>query len=129
MQSVTTIASLRDLRRQWRQQHRVVGFVPTMGNLHNGHLQLVRSAKAQCDNVVVSIFVNPMQFGKNEDLDSYPRTLDADKDAIVVTDCISYSKLWDWSGNTPDFTSSIYFLTAVRMSPVSARKFFENLGI
>ncbi|WP_425388393.1 pantoate--beta-alanine ligase [Alteromonas confluentis] len=76
---MTTVNDLRALRREWSKQGKVVGFVPTMGNLHDGHLQLVHAAKAKCDEVVVSIFVNPLQFGKNEDLDNYPRTLDADK--------------------------------------------------
>ena len=79
MKSLTTVNDLRALRSEWNKQGKIVGFVPTMGNLHDGHIKLVHAAKAKCDVVVVSIFVNPMQFGKNEDLDNYPRTLDADK--------------------------------------------------
>ena len=82
MKSLTTVEDLRAQRSAWVQAGKTVGFVPTMGNLHNGHMQLVRAAKAECDIVVVSIFVNPMQFGKNEDLDNYPRTLDADKEKL-----------------------------------------------
>lgn len=69
--------------RQWRtQQTRTVALVPTMGNLHQGHLSLVKKAQQHADVVVVSIFVNPMQFAANEDLDSYPRTLQQDKEAL-----------------------------------------------
>ena len=66
-----------------------VAFVPTMGNLHEGHLQLIRKAKNLADCVVVSIFVNPLQFGANEDLDNYPRTLAADKEKLF-TEGVNY---------------------------------------
>jgi pantoate--beta-alanine ligase len=65
-----------------RQKGLRVGFVPTMGNLHEGHLALVRKARQVCDVVVASIFVNPLQFGANDDLDAYPRTLAADKEKL-----------------------------------------------
>lgn len=64
-----------------------LGFVPTMGNLHAGHLSLVSRARGEHDLVVVSIFVNPLQFRANEDLDSYPRTLDADTAALIAAGC------------------------------------------
>ena len=83
MQSITEIKSLRSQIRAWRQAGLSVAFVPTMGNLHRGHFSLVEKAKTLADKVVVSIFVNPMQFGANEDLDSYPRTLDADKQGLA----------------------------------------------
>ncbi|WP_137165722.1 pantoate--beta-alanine ligase [Salinimonas lutimaris] len=82
METVDSIARLRVLRKQWAQEGKVVGFVPTMGNLHNGHLELIRRAREACDIVVSSIFVNPLQFGKNEDLDNYPRTIDQDKQGL-----------------------------------------------
>ena len=69
--------------RGWHRKGQSVGFVPTMGNLHDGHISLVREARTRCDVVVVSIFVNPTQFGPNEDFDRYPRTLDADAAALV----------------------------------------------
>lgn len=78
MLMIQDIAQLRALIRQWHQAGERVAFVPTMGNLHQGHLQLVDTAKQYADRVIVSIFVNPMQFGANEDLDKYPRTLEQD---------------------------------------------------
>ena len=78
MKILSTIAQLREQISAWRKNGERIAFVPTMGNLHNGHLKLVDIAKTHADRVIVSIFVNPMQFGKNEDLDNYPRTLDAD---------------------------------------------------
>ena len=73
-----TISELQQALSPSRQTGKSIGFVPTMGNLHQGHLSLVEKAKEVADVVVVSIFVNPTQFGPNEDFDSYPRTFDAD---------------------------------------------------
>ncbi|MER2493341.1 pantoate--beta-alanine ligase [Catenovulum sediminis] len=82
MQTISSIESLRQTIRQFKQNGQRVAFVPTMGNLHQGHLELVKRAFSEADKVVVSIFVNPMQFGQNEDLDNYPRTLEADQQAL-----------------------------------------------
>lgn len=75
------IHSIRELR-EWRKNAGRVAFVPTMGNLHEGHLALVREAKKHADQVVVSIFVNRLQFGQGEDFDKYPRTLQQDAEKL-----------------------------------------------
>lgn len=80
MQIIHTIQELR----AWRKNAGKVAFVPTMGNLHEGHLALVREAKKRADNVVVSIFVNRLQFGQGEDFDKYPRTLQQDADKLAA---------------------------------------------
>lgn len=84
MRSYSSNAQLQSAINAERSKGRTIGFVPTMGNLHEGHLDLVRKAGNSCDVVVVSIFVNPMQFGAGEDLDSYPRTLTADKEKLFA---------------------------------------------
>lgn len=73
MQTVTTVAELRRLLDGARKAGKRVGFVPTMGYLHDGHLALVGASRTQCDVTVISIFVNPTEFGPNEDLSTYPR--------------------------------------------------------
>lgn len=78
MQTFADVAALREQLKQVKRDGRRVAFVPTMGNLHEGHLTLVRKAREQSDVVVVSIFVNPMQFDRADDLNNYPRTLDDD---------------------------------------------------
>ncbi|WGD50371.1 pantoate--beta-alanine ligase [Bradyrhizobium sp. CB1650] len=79
MQTITTVAKLRSTISEARSGGKSVGFVPTMGYLHDGHLALVQASQMQCDVTVVSIFVNPTQFGPNEDLSVYPRDFPRDE--------------------------------------------------
>jgi len=83
MKVVSDIKPLRDQVAAWRAGGRSIGFVPTMGSLHAGHLALVTRAREMADVTAVSIFVNPMQFGPGEDYDAYPRTPDADRDRLL----------------------------------------------
>jgi len=86
MEILPTTADLRARVRAWRAHSERIAFVPTMGNLHAGHLKLVRHARSLAARVVVSIFVNPMQFGPGEDYATYPRTLEADTAALAKAD-------------------------------------------
>jgi pantoate--beta-alanine ligase len=87
MHTVTTIAAVRAQVRAWRAAQRRVVLVPTMGNLHAGHMSLLKLAHQKGERVVVSIFVNPLQFGPNEDYSRYPRTLDEDSTMLREADC------------------------------------------
>lgn len=78
MKIVTTIEEVKEQVREWKSQGLTVGLVPSMGYLHEGHASLMKAAVSQMDRVAVSVFVNPTQFGPNEDYDSYPRDLDHD---------------------------------------------------
>jgi pantoate--beta-alanine ligase len=84
MVTIKTEQELRSVVEQWRNAGERIGFVPTMGNLHAGHLRLVDVVREYADRIVVSIFVNPAQFGENEDISTYPRTIDEDSDQLIA---------------------------------------------
>jgi pantoate--beta-alanine ligase len=87
MQIVTTVEEVRHAVREFQYAGHTVGFVPTMGALHEGHLSLVDASRAHCDKTVVSIFVNPTQFGPGEDQNRYPRTLEKDCELLARRGC------------------------------------------
>lgn len=87
MKTFHTIAGLRGALAGERRAGKRIGFVPTMGNLHDGHLALIELARERCDVVVCSIFVNALQFGLNEDWDRYPRTFEADQEKLAGARC------------------------------------------
>jgi pantoate--beta-alanine ligase len=92
MKVVRSVREMRALAREWRKQGRRIGLVPTMGYLHDGHISLVRASKGRADITAVSIFVNPTQFGPNEDFQKYPRDLEKDTAYLerVGVDCLFY---------------------------------------
>lgn len=87
MQVITDIDVLREQLREWRATGDHIALVPTMGNLHDGHLELVTLGRKHAERVVVSVFVNPTQFGEDDDFDSYPRTLERDKRRLNRVKC------------------------------------------
>jgi pantoate--beta-alanine ligase len=110
--TVTTIADTRAAVAAARAAGKKVGFVPTMGALHAGHAALIRASRAECDFTVVSIFVNPTQFGPNEDFARYPRTLDADRELCAAVG-----------------TDLIFAATVEEMYPPDSRTFVEVTGL
>jgi pantoate--beta-alanine ligase len=83
MEIIRTISWMKEAVRQARAENHVVGFIPTMGALHEGHISLIRRARADCSRVYASIFLNPTQFGPNEDLAKYPRTFESDVEQLT----------------------------------------------
>ncbi|MDA0819979.1 MAG: pantoate--beta-alanine ligase [Proteobacteria bacterium] len=113
MQTVKSLDMLRKSLAELRANGSSIGLVPTMGALHEGHLTLMRQAKAKCDQVVASIFVNPTQFGPNEDLDAYPRQLAED---LAMLEAEGVALLW---APTVDAMYPPGFVTNISVSTVS----------
>lgn len=87
MEQATSIIELRQYVQHWRDHGLSIAFIPTMGNLHAGHMSLIEKGQSLCDHSICSIFVNPMQFGPNEDFNHYPRTLDRDIAQLEAIGC------------------------------------------
>lgn len=87
MLHLSEISPLRRQVKHWKLDNKTIALVPTMGNLHAGHAELVANAKERADKVVVSIFINPIQFDKKADLEAYPQTLEADKKKLALAGC------------------------------------------
>jgi len=87
MQQAENREQINSATRRWRREGQKIALVPTMGNLHDGHLALVEAARAEADRVITSIYVNPAQFGEGEDFESYPRTLEADRRLLEQSGC------------------------------------------
>ncbi len=101
----------------WKQQGKRIAFVPTMGNLHDGHLSLLDLARDRSDKLVSSIFVNPMQFGPNEDLEQYPRSLEQDCKGLMEHDCDLV-----YLPTTQDlYPAGLHHITAVQVPDITVR--------
>ena len=129
---MTTISLVTELRKNislLKQKQRSISFVPTMGKLHEGHLSLIREAKKRADIVVVSIFVNPTQFGPNEDFSTYPRDLEAD---LLVCESLDVDIVFtpstqDIYGNSP-YPTEVYIPTLSQLYCGESRKdFFKGI--
>jgi pantoate--beta-alanine ligase len=115
MQKVTVVSELKKIVAKWRAQGQSIAFVPTMGNLHAGHIKLVAEARKKADKVVVSIFVNPTQFGEGEDFESYPRTEQTDQKKLkqASTDLLFLPAVFEMYPNSTTTTISVGDLAAV----------------
>jgi pantoate--beta-alanine ligase len=122
MELVETVQELNHILHKHRNN--VIGFVPTMGYLHEGHLSLVKKAKKECDFVVMSIFVNPLQFGLNEDLERYPRDLERDFDLArqAGVHVLYHPSIKEMYPNEPLITTTV----SERISNVLCGKYREN---
>ena len=87
MDQATSVIELRQYLQHWKDHGKSIAFIPTMGNLHAGHMSLIEKGQSLCDRTICSIFVNPMQFGPNEDWDHYPRSLESDIEQLEAIAC------------------------------------------
>ncbi len=106
---IETVADLRERVGRWRRNGQTIALVPTMGNLHAGHLSLANQVRPLADKVIASIFVNPLQFGEGEDFDSYPRTLEADRAGLasVGVDAVFHPSVEQMYPDGPRLKTSI----------------------
>lgn len=109
MITLTSVDKLRAQIKVWKDQGACIGFVPTMGNLHVGHIELIRQAQKHADRIVASIFVNPLQFGPNEDYDLYPRTIEQDEEKLLSceTDLLFLPDVEAMYGNQQEQTTVV----------------------
>ena len=110
MRSVRRISDARDLLAEQRRRGCSIGLVPTMGNIHAGHLALLERCREECDYSVVTIFVNPLQFGPNEDYAAYPRTFDEDREILARHGCnlLLHPSAEEVYGERPELTTRVH---------------------
>ncbi|MDF2626569.1 MAG: panC [Symbiobacteriaceae bacterium] len=130
MQLIETIQGIRDAVDAARKAGKKIGFVPTMGYLHQGHLTLMQEARKECDFVVVSIFVNPTQFGPNEDFDRYPRDLARDMELCgsVPVDAIFHPSVAEMYPGTASTTSVVVSQLTTGLCGASRPGHFEGVA-
>ena len=122
------VEELRQYVQHWKDHGESVAFIPTMGNLHEGHLSLIRKGQSLCDRSICSIFVNPMQFGPNEDFNHYPRTLDHDIQLLESVGCdLVYmptaSELY------PDGLDKISQIHVTGLTETAVRRLLQAVGL
>ena len=112
---VTTINDMQEIVKSYRSQGETIGFIPTMGALHDGHLKMMRMSVENNDVTVISIFVNPLQFGPNEDFDAYPRQIDQDVKAVesINVDYVFYPSVGEMYPDQLDITLKVGRLAEV----------------
>lgn len=122
MLQIKSVAGMTQRVEEWKRSNLKIAFVPTMGNLHQGHLSLVEYARTIADKVIVSIYVNPLQFGVNEDLDNYPRTLESDQKSLEALE-IDLLFLPDDQAMYSDDTSTLTYVSVPGLSKILCGEF------